>query len=322
MALQSRAAEPCDFPVGARLLRGRLAYDADLVDRMPGVWQRLHEERALIAAVVEDIEGSSPPRILAFAASAFVGDEFMRQARAAREPYLSARVIRSELGGASPILRLPAIRRANATEGLNVLILHYGETPRALGQEVRRLVPFKMLEAFIAAHRGYRIKEILQEFWDEIEPEYVMKGWGRVRTDYADWFCGRRRSPPSERKRPYLIGITRDEALAAPGSVMAPVFMHAPPRFGLTLAEQRLLTEALSGQTDAELARALRVAASTVKGRWRTIYDRVGTVASDLLPVATKAGSLAGRGPEKRRRLLEYLRQHQEELRPSLPHRR
>jgi hypothetical protein len=59
-----------------------------------------------------------------------------------------------------------------------------------------------------------------------------------------------------------------------------------------------------------------------VKARWRTIYDRVGEVASDLLPVAADDGASGRRGPEKRRRLLEYLRQHPEELRPSLPRRR
>jgi DNA-binding CsgD family transcriptional regulator len=319
MAVQSRAAEPHDFPVGARLLRGRLAYDADLVDRLPGVWARLHEEGALIAAVVESVEGPSPPEILAFGASVFVTDGFTRQAR---EPYLSARVIRGELGGVSSILRLPAIRRANASEGLNVLILHYGETPRPLGPDVRRLVRFKMLEAFIAEHRGYRIKEVLQEFWDEVEPEWVVNGWGRVRTDYADWFSRRGLTPPSAGKRPYLIGITREEALAAPGSPMGSVFVHSIPRFGFTLAEQRLLGEALTGRTDAQLARVLRVAPSTVKARWRTIYDRVSEVESALMPVAADAGASSGRGPEKRRPLLEYLRQHPEELRPSLPRRR
>ena len=91
MALRSRADRPGDFPACAGLLRGRLAYPADLVDRLPGVWRRLHEEQALVAAVVENLEAPPPARILAFGASVFVGDWFMRQARAAREPYLGAR---------------------------------------------------------------------------------------------------------------------------------------------------------------------------------------------------------------------------------------
>ena len=38
--------------------------------------------------------------------------------------------------------------------------------------------------------------------------------------------------------------------------------------------------------------------------------------------IAADGGPAARRGPEKRRRLLEYLRQHPEELRPTLPRRR
>jgi hypothetical protein len=172
----------------------------------------------LIAAVIEDSERLlAPARILAFRASVFVGDRFMRQAREAREPYLSARVIRGELAGTSSILRVPAIRRASASEVLNVLILHYGEKPR-LGPDVQRLVRFRMLEAFIAAHRGYRIKEIVQEFWDEVEPEWVVNGWGRVRNDYADWLRKSGVAAPPAGRRPYLIGVTREEALAVPGS--------------------------------------------------------------------------------------------------------
>jgi DNA-binding CsgD family transcriptional regulator len=323
MPLEWRAAEPRDFPACAALLRGRAAYDADLVERLPPVWRRLHREQAAIAAVVEEPQEASPVPILGFGLSVFVDDRFMREARAAREPYVTARVIRGELSGASPVLRLPAIRRVNAAEGLNVVILHYAEAPAPLAPEVRRLLRFTLFEAFIAAHRGYRLKEILQEFWDEIEPEYVVKGWGRVRGDYADWFRSRGLALPPAGRRPYLVGITRDEALAAPGSPMASLFVHAPPRFGFTPAEQRLLGEALHGRTDAELAHALGVRPTTVKARWRTIYDRVDAVAGALMPASADGrDSSSRRGPEKRRRLLEHLRQHPEELRPSLPRRR
>jgi hypothetical protein len=60
-----------------------------------------------------------------------------------------------------------------------------------------------------------------------------------------------------------------------------------------------------------------------VKARWRTIYDRVDAVAGALMPPAADGrNSSTRRGPEKRRRVLEHLRQHPEELRPSLLRRR
>ncbi len=74
------------------------------------------------------------------------------------------------------------------------------------------------------------------------------------------------------------------------------------------------------GLTDAELGRALHAALATVKKRWASIYDRVGSVDPDLLLGAAQAVPSEGRrGPEKRRRLLGYLRQHLEELRPVKP---
>ena len=37
-----------------------------------------------------------------------------------------------------------------------------------------------MFEAIVETIRGYRIEEVLQEFWDELAPEYVLSGWGLV----------------------------------------------------------------------------------------------------------------------------------------------
>src|SRR5206468_3742624 len=60
----------------------------------------------------------------------------------------------------------------------------------------------------------YRVKEILQEIWDdEIPLPYIVKGWGHVRSDYPEFIRSRRSGEP----RPYLLGLTREEADAVPG---------------------------------------------------------------------------------------------------------
>jgi hypothetical protein len=54
-----------------------------------------------------------------------------------------------------------------------------------------------------------------------------------------------------------------------------------------------------------------------VKKRWHAIYERVADVDSELLPPSIAYGADASsRGAERRRHLLNYLRQHLEELRP------
>jgi hypothetical protein len=71
------------------------------------------------------------------------------------------------------------------------------------------------------------------------------------------------------------------------------------------------------GETCEELAKSLSISPWTVKKRWHAIYDRVADVDRKLLPPPIAYGPHAtSRGPERRRRLLNYLRQHLEEVRP------
>ena len=70
---------------------------------------------------------------------------------------------------------------------------------------------------------------------------------------------------------------------------------------------------ALDGETDRDLSPALGLALPTIKSRWRKIYDRVAMVDPDLFPDRQDANGR--RGDEKRRRLMDYLRHHPQELR-------
>jgi DNA-binding CsgD family transcriptional regulator len=95
-----------------------------------------------------------------------------------------------------------------------------------------------------------------------------------------------------------------------------PTFSAA--RLGFTRAEQQLLRQAILGYTDVELARRLEVALPTVKNRWRALYDRLGHIAPELVVEIDGSSNPAVRGQEKRRRLVDYVRPHPEELRPGL----
>jgi hypothetical protein len=61
----------------------------------------------------------------------------------------------------------------------------------------------------------------------------------------------------------------------------------------------------------------LDISTSAVKKCWQSIYTRVGLRLPPLLPEGSENRS--GRGTEKKRRLLSYVRSHPEELRPLLP---
>jgi hypothetical protein len=112
--------------------------------------------------------------------------------------------------------------------------------------------------------------------------------------------------------------MTRADALANPGYAVSTLFAYTPPCCRFHAREQILLRHALTGFTDEDLAATLDLSLSTIKKRWRAIYDTAAACIEDLLPPASLAHDQA-RGAEKRRRLLDYLRHHPEELRPALP---
>ncbi|HEY7338902.1 MAG TPA: hypothetical protein VH639_28695 [Bryobacteraceae bacterium] len=317
MDLIIRPLEERDFPACLELLEGHLAYPVSILPDLPGVWRKLLREDSLVAMVVEG-EGLDRKHnaILAFGIVVFIADAWAAAAQTGEEPYLSVRTIRQELAGSSPILRPASIRRADSESGLNALHLHYAEA--ALSEESRAELRQRVLFAFIEYMRGYRLKLVLQELWDEVPPQAIIRGPAPVLTDYATFFQRRGEPLPPLGQRPFLFSLRRQDVVGNFGHISTSLFIHTPPRLGFTQAEQRMLRQAVFGYTDVELAGRLHLALPTIKNRWRALYDRLGQIAPELVQEIGCASNQAVRGQEKRRRLLEYLRRHPEELRPGL----
>jgi hypothetical protein len=106
---------------------------------------------------------------------------------------------------------------------------------------------------------------------------------------------------------------TEEVALAQPFSIQVTIFKNREPLLRLSGAEQELLWAALEGQTDAELAVSLHLTMPAVKARWRSIFARFARLKPEVAPEFYGEGS---RGPQKRHRVLAYLRGYPEELRP------
>jgi hypothetical protein len=105
---------------------------------------------------------------------------------------------------------------------------------------------------------------------------------------------------------------TKAGCLAAEGTWVSRLFDYAEPRFGFKPYERELLWWKVHGYTDHEIERQVSAGPETLKKRWEAIYQRVADVDICLLP-----GHLGeARGHEKRRWLLDYLRDHPEELVP------
>ena len=93
--------------------------------------------------------------------------------------------------------------------------------------------------AFVEDMRGYRVRASLIELWDEV-PLYSIKGAPYpLITDYAAYFERRGEPLPPPGRRPFLLGVMRQEVLTDFGRAVGPAFVYTPPRLGFTRAEQR-----------------------------------------------------------------------------------
>jgi len=78
-----------------------------------------------------------------------------------------------------------------------------------------------------------------------------------------------------------------------------------------------LLLAALGGRTDEDITETLEISLSAVKKTRRSIYERVTAQSPGLIPDQVPEELTSERGKEKKQRLLAYLRERPEELRPA-----
>ena len=283
---------------------------------MPSLWaQMLAADQLQGTVVVEtDVEGRESP--LAFGLTTFVNEPFIEEYLQAPVPHLSAVVYQRILAGRSPVLGLKDIAAANASGDLNLLILHFGLWHDNPTDERGNLIIGTSHTGFRTVHLGYRAKRILQDAYGPELPFFQAGGF-LMKSDYrngaapvdataADW-------------RPYLMGLFRDDEQSKyPGSAISYLFHSPPPTFGFSESERRVLLRAMLDESDEAMAESLGVSHEAVKKTWRRIHQRVDTVAPDLLLQVSEPDGTASRGKDRRRKLLQYLRYHLEELRPFL----
>ena len=296
------------------------------IDHLRSAWLRLLRAEAVVARVFEAVEGTQA-RICFVGVSLFVTDDFIRELKAPPlfwfGPELAKRIAR----GDSPVLADKAFRDANACGGLNAIV--WEGCPHPDFKDESELARF-VLDAYIETHRGFLLRELIPAQAEGIQRlEFLLKTgayvWDPDTGRYND-------SLPCEAfeflSKPHLLGVTRElEDSRGPWGVswVGKLFEYRPPRCGFSRSEQRLLDVALSGaaSTNEELARALGVGLPTVKKLWGSIYRRVTDTLAEFSADASEPDQdESAQGKEKKRRLLAYIREHPEELRPVSHERR
>jgi hypothetical protein len=275
-------------------------------------FRRLLAAGSMMGVLIDAGTTSGLERVVGVGGAAFVKPNLISAERAQPRPGLMERVVRSALSERSVALNRREIEAANAAEGLClVVLLHHwlDALPEAVKMDIRR----QLMVTFLDDVRGYRLIEILTEV-RTAEIPWGLAGGFRQRSDYSDSH-GERTDPGLCR---CLMGVSREEALSAEGSTVSILFNYTPPRLHFTSSQRRLLAHALQHKTDKEIAVELGVSLSAVKKTWAAIFERVSSY-FDTMCAESSVRAQCGRGTrgaQKRHRLLNYLQEHPEELRP------
>jgi hypothetical protein len=266
------------------------------------IWRLMLHHPAMVAAVIECDQPIHGQRIVGFGAAVFVTPEFADAELGNPRPGLNARIVAAMHSGQSVLQSQQAIARANAGSGLDLALLYGNWDEGTLHPEELADVQTQLGVSLAHLIGGYKISRIFVEPGGE-QLRFIQKSDMREIAKY----------PELDRA---LMLATRADAMARPLSLSRGFFSWREPILGLSWAEQELLSMAQDGQTDLDLAASLRLTVPAVKARWRSALAKFAERAPDLAP---EFSSTRGRGPQRRHRVLAWLRHHPEELRPFDP---
>lgn len=266
------------------------------------VWKSLLDSPAFHANVIEADRQVAGHKIVAcgmgvFVRSAFVDDEIRNP-----QPGLNSRIIAATASAESVVLNRAQIGAGNAGEGLDFVNMYGSWREGILNANQLAEVQALLGTSFVEHFAGYRFNRVLKE---AIGPSNI--ALARATGTYR--LVAEFKSSDSA-----LVVVTPQSVVAAPYSVAAKMYRYQEPVLRLSPAEQNLLAAALSGKTDAELSAVLGLSIEAIKKRWMSIFDRVDEFKADILTRTDEDSD--GRGPQKRHRVVAYVRNHPEELRP------
>jgi hypothetical protein len=269
-----------------------------------------------IASLVEKIiPGSS--EIVGFGLGVFVSSSFADAILTNAQPGLNARIIESVDAGKSVIPSYRYIQAANAAATLDHVVMYSSEKLSSLNSIELGLVRNYLARAYFDSFVGYRLRRMLYEIVDEHEFEKI-KGYRGLRIVKRLSMPNLPGVPAQWKDNRALCEATAESFSDDPASVAARPFIdRTAPILEFTPSQKRLLAAALRGAENAELAEGLCRTPAAIKRTWTGIFEKCARHYPTLLP--TTEGSL--RGQQKRHKVMAYIREHPEELRPFLAQR-
>ncbi len=299
------------------LVSDRFLYDESRLSDLRAMWLHVIVSRSGFAHVIADADDTS--RVVHFGCIVFVNDEKAARYHRCERPGIAFELLDEWRRDGSAFLSRAEIARANAGAGLNLLVTHHGYVDPPDDESLEKL-RFASNEFSVRDLRGWNLRSFTNEIF-ATNPQREGKQAGEALGFRVGEYSAaqlREAGIPAE-KRPYLWMATRRDVSSGPvGLALGMLFRSFdPPRFGFSAIEQQMLRLALDGHTDVAIAGLTNLSLTTAKKHFRAIYDKVAMASpileSETAPLPSANGA---RGVEVRRHLLNYIREHPEELRP------
>lgn len=301
--LQGRLLGHADLEQARALVPSWLPLSERVRSALPVIWTRLMGQPGFNGDLVEDLNRPQGQRQVALGMAIALDARW--QHRLATDPPVNAPCLLYEelLDGRYQPPSDKELAQLNARGEVAFMVLHYDQVLTDLGNPDTLEILGVAMSLFRQAHAGYRLHHLYQEGIGD-QGEYLQSMGFRQRTT---------RGVPG---LPELYALSREEASRLlPGSPVRDAFQFTPPKFRFTAAERRMLRLAVTHLTDEQVGEELGVSLHGLKKLWRSVHERALDAMPHLFDDSVTAES-GTRGTEKRRTLLQYLRQHPEELRP------
>jgi hypothetical protein len=162
MAVGYRFMKPEDIPscvkhLGAHPILGPRY--GNLIKGLPSAISNAIGHDSFIAHVIEELLDSTT-RFLGVGMAVFVSDEFLQELKSTPFFWLGPELVERITHGDSPLLSDAAVRDANSTVGLNLVVWHNTIHPEDL---IRAEVGTPLMTAFVEGCRGFQLREIVTQ---------------------------------------------------------------------------------------------------------------------------------------------------------------
>ncbi len=324
MQYRYRRMRAADVPAVVDFCLRHLALPAELERELPSVFRFLLEKQLVFGGVVERLPRPGGAwQMAACGLSCYMADALRERYFARPFPFLTVHVleqVRRRRVEEVMIERAEVSRRQRVSPpSLDLLVLFWlQDNFDKDGEDAWQVMfqGFAIMDRFLT---GVRLRSIVFEGVERGRKFYEAAGYARLvdfsRQEVSTPYDGLKADP---RYSPCIHGIyTTDDFRKSPSSSpVARMFLFREPILDFTDYQKMVLDLAVEGYSDKEIADILGLKPNAVRMRWRGIYDKMQAALPGIF--SCNGSCSGGRGQEKRRIALRYVRDHPEEIRPHL----